>query len=161
MGKRGPKSRFDDIACPSSECPDYGKRGAGNIKANGRYRTQSGLIRKFICNTCRSVFNERTGTAFHDLRSPDEKMLRALELVLRGMSLRAVADTMSIKPDTVRYWLDQAAAHPDEISEALLNRVKVEQAVLDELWAYVRRKDFRGWKRVRREAAASSESEAC
>ena len=159
MGKRGPQSRFDNVACPNTECPNCGQRGAGNIKGNGRYETKSGPVRKFVCSSCGRVFNSRTGTAYYDLRSPDEKMLHALELVLRGMSLRAVADTMGVKPDTVRFWLVQAATHPDEVNEALLKRGEVERAEVDELWAFIRRKDFRGWKKVKRETAAASEAE--
>ena len=158
MGKRGPQSRFDNVACPNTECPNCGQRGAGNIKGNGRYETKSGPVRKFVCSSCGSVFNERSGTAFYDLRSPDEKMLYALELVLRGMSLRATAGAMSIKLDTVRRWLAQAAAHPGKVNEALVRRVQVERVELDELWSFVRRGDFRAWKKARREMAAPSGS---
>ena len=49
MGLRGPKSQFDNVACPNTRCRQYGRSGEGNIKGNGRYRTQSGLVRKFVC----------------------------------------------------------------------------------------------------------------
>ena len=151
MGQRGPKSRFDDVACPNEQCQHYGERGAGNIKGNGRYNTRSGLVRKFVCRSCSGVFCERRGTAFYDLRSPEEKVLLALELVLRGMTLRAVAGAMKVKLDTVRFWLSQAANHADMVNEALVKRVQVERIELDELWTFVRKKNFRGWQKVRRE----------
>ena len=149
MGQRGPKSRFDDVACPNNECRHYGERGAGNIKGNGRYKTRSGLVRKFVCNSCGGVFCDRSGTAFYDLRSSEEQVLLALELVLRGMALRGVAGTLRIKLDTVRFWLSQAAAHADLVNEALVKRLQVERVELDELWTFVRKKNFRGWQKVR------------
>ena len=150
MGQRGPKSRFDDVACPNEQCQHYGERGAGNIKGNGQYNTRSGLVRKFVCRSCGRVFCSRTGTAFYDLCSPEERVLLALELILRGMSLRAVAGAMKVKLDTVRFWLNQAANHADLVNESLVKRVQVERVELDELWTFVRKKNFRGWQRVRR-----------
>jgi transposase-like protein len=151
MGQRGPKSRFSDVVCPNEACPHHNKRNAGNIKANGRYTTLSGLVRKFVCHSCGGVFCEREGTAFYDLRSPEDKVLLALELVLRGMALRAVAGALKVKLDTVRFWLSQAAAHADLVNDALVKRVRVERVELDELWTFVRKKNFRGWQAMRRE----------
>lgn len=151
MGQRGPKPSFNEVACPNEECRNHAKPGEGNVKGNGRYLLQSGLIRKFVCNTCGGVFCERTGTAFYDLRSPEDKVLLTLELILRGMGLRAVAGAMRVKPDTVRFWLGQAATHAAEVNRALVNRVRVKRVELDELWTFVRKKNFRGWQRARRE----------
>ena len=33
MGKRGPQSKFTDVACPNKACKDYGITGHGNISA--------------------------------------------------------------------------------------------------------------------------------
>ncbi len=153
MGQRGRKSQFVQIACPNKQCRSFGRKGEGNIKGNGRYQTQSGLVRKFICHTCGGVFCERSGTAFYDLRSPEDKVLLALKLVLRGMALRAVAGALEVKLDTVRFWLAQAAAHAEKVNEALVRDVHVERVELDELWTFVRKKtsapgrrrDGRGW----------------
>jgi transposase-like protein len=158
MGLRGPKSQFDNVACPNKRCRQYGRSGAGNIKGNGRYRTQSGLVRKFVCHRCGGVFCERIGTAFYDLRSAEEKVLLALQLVLRGMALRAVAGALEVKLDTVRFWLAQAAAHADTVNAALLTQVHGERVELDELWTFVRKKNFRAWQRARRGRMARSGS---
>ena len=34
MGKRGPKSKFTDVACPNEACKDHGVTGQGNIMGN-------------------------------------------------------------------------------------------------------------------------------
>ncbi len=158
MGLRGPKSRFDRIACPNRRCRHFGRRGQGNLKGNGRYRTQSGWVRKFVCHSCGGVFCDRTGTAFYDLRTAEARVLLALQLVLRGMSLRAVAGALEAKLDTVRFWLTQAAAHAAEVNAALLKQIRVERVELDELWTFVRKKNFRGWQKARRATTARSGS---
>jgi transposase-like protein len=158
MGLRGPKSKFDRIACPNKRCRHFGLLGQGNLKGNGRYHTQSGWVRKFVCHSCDGVFCDRTGTAFYDLRTPEDRVLLALQLVLRGMSLRAVAGALEAKLDTVRFWLTQAAAHAEEVNAALLKQVHVERVELDELWTFVRKKNFRGWQKARRARTARSGS---
>jgi len=158
MGLRGPKSRFVDVACPNTACHDHGRRDAGNIAANGRYRTRSGLVRNFLCRTCGHAFCDRTDTAFYDLRTPEEKVLLGLEMVLRGMALRDVAEVAHVKLDTVRGWLSHAAEHTEKVNDALVKRVHVERVELDELWTFVRKKNFRAWQKARRATTAPSGS---
>ena len=100
MGKRGPKSKFVDIACPNYICNLFGMKGQGNIIGNGTYPTKSGRIRKYICAACRAVFCARTNTVFYDLRTEEQKILLALKLLLNGMSLRAIAEFLEISLDT-------------------------------------------------------------
>lgn len=150
MGARGPKPGFTDVACPNRRCRHHGKPRQDNVVGNGRYRTRSGLVRNFLCRRCGKSFCERTDTAFYDLRSAEEKVVLALQLVLRGMALRAVAGALAVKLDTVRFWLAQAAAHADTVNDMLVRHVHVERVELDELWTFVRKKNFRAWQKARR-----------
>jgi len=102
MGKRGPKPKFVDVACPNDRCNQFGIKGEGNIIGNGTYPTKSGRIRKYICTTCGTVFCERTNTVFYDLRTEEDTILLALKLLLNGMSLRSIARILEISLDTVR-----------------------------------------------------------
>jgi transposase-like protein len=158
MGLRGPKSQFTDVACPNAGCVDRGRRDAGNIAGNGRYRTRSGLVRNFVCRTCGHAFCDRTETAFYDLRTPEEKILLGLEMVLHGMALRKVAEVLHVKLDTVRCWLTQASEHAEKVNDALVKRIHVERVELDELWTFVRKKNFRGWQKARRAMTVPSGS---
>ena len=158
MGTRGPKPSFTNVACPNTQCRHYGQIGQGNIVGNGRYGTSSGLVRNFLCHGCGKSSCERTGTAFFDLRSPEDKVLLALKLVLKGMGLRAVAGAMEVKLDTVRFWLQQAATHAEKVNEALLKQLHVERVELDELWTFVRKKNFRGWQKARQAKMGASGS---
>jgi transposase-like protein len=154
MGLRGPKSRFIDTACPNEQCRNYNKPGIGTIVSNGTYSTQSGKVHKFICHECGGVFCERQGTAFYDIRSPEEKVMLALKLVLKGMSLRAVSNVVEAKLDTVRFWLTKSAAHAEQVNEVLVKEIKVSRVELDELWSFIRKKKFRSWQKARKQAMA-------
>lgn len=146
MGKRGPKLKFNHIACPNKKCVLYGQTGKENIIGNGTYKTKSGKIRKYICKSCGLVFNDRTNTAFFDLRTKDEKVLIALKMIIKGMSLRSVAEILDVKLDTVRGWLTRAAEHSEEVNKVLLKDLKVSKVELDELWTFVQKKQFREWR---------------
>lgn len=149
MGKRGPKPRFVDIACPNESCAHYGMTGLGNIIGNGTYDTKSGKVRKYICKSCGKVFCDRTSTAFFDIRTKDEKVLIALKMVIKGVSLRSISDILDVKLDTVRRWLSKAAEHNDEVNEILIKDPNVSKVELDELWAFVLKKQFREWRNMK------------
>lgn len=149
MGARGPKPKFEGVACPNQVCQMYGQTGKGNVVGNGTYKTKSGPVRKFLCRSCGRTFSERSNTAFFDLRSEDKKMLLALKMVLRGMSLRGTAEVLEVHLDTVRAWLRRAAEHSDEVNKVLMKQLKVSKVELDELWTFVQKKQFRRWAAAR------------
>lgn len=149
MGNRGPKPKFVDITCPNDSCADLGKAGLGNIIGNGTYQTKSGKVRKYICNSCGKVFCDRTNTAFFDLRTKDEKVLIALKMIIKGISLRSVAEILNVKLDTVRGWLSKSAEHTKEVNKVLLKDLNVSKVELDELWTFVKKKQFRKWKNMK------------
>jgi transposase-like protein len=146
MAKRGrkPKYNLENESCPNPECPLYGKPGKGNIVSNGTIKTKQGENRrKFLCKACGRSFCSRTGTIFYDLRTPEDKVLLALRLLVKGMPLRGVADVLEVKLDTVRHWLKIAAEHSEKIDEMLLKELKVSRIELDALWTYVKKNSLR------------------
>lgn len=154
MGRRGKAPQFSDVFCPNQGCDLYGELGKGNIVSNGTYSTQSGRVRKFICRSCTKVFNQRTGTVFFDLRTPEDKVIMALKLLLRGMSVRGIAEVLESKPDTVLSWLRRAAGHSEQVETLLLRDLKVSRVELDELWTFVQKKQLRAW--MKRRASSGS-----
>jgi len=67
----------------------------------------------------------------------------ALKLLVKGMPLRAVAEVMEVKLDTVRHWLRVAAEHSEQVNEALLRELKVSQVELDAMWTFVKKNDLK------------------
>ena len=147
MGRRGPKPGFDDVACPNEDCDLYGIAGKENVIGNDTYNTKSGRVQKYVCRTCGRVFCSRTNTAFYDLRTEEEKILLALKLVLKGMSLRSIAEVLEVSAGTVSRWLSRAAEHSEEVNKKLLKDLNVSKVELDELWTTVKKKGAAGTKR--------------
>jgi transposase-like protein len=143
MGKRGPKPKFVDVACPNDRCNQFGIRGQRNIVGNGTYPTKSGRIRKYICTFCHIVFCGRTNTVFYDLRTKEDTVLLALKMLLNGMSLRSIARILEISLDTVRRWLSRAADQSEAVNEVLLRELNISKVELDELWTIVGKKVHR------------------
>lgn len=158
MGLRGPKPRIANVACPNDHCKSYNKPGTGTVVSNGTYPTKSGRVHKYICRECGAVFCERKSTAFYDIRSPEDRVILALKLILKGMSLRAVSDVLEVKLDTVRFWLKRSAIHAEQVNDVLVKQIKVNRVELDELWSFVRKKNFRGWQNARKKRMAHAGS---
>ena len=95
-----------------------------------------------ICRSCGRSFTERTGTIFYDLRSNDDKVLQALVMLAKGMTLRGTAEVLHTKLDTIRYWLQLAAEQAEKVSEHLMRDFHVTKAELDELWTFVKKNRF-------------------
>jgi transposase-like protein len=151
MGLRGPKPRISDIACVNEACANHNKPGTGSVVSNGTYFTRSGRVRKFVCRACGTVFCERKGTAFYDIRSPEDRVILALKLILQGLSLRGVSNVLGVKLDTVRLWLTRSARHAEQVNDVLIKEIEVNRVELDELWSFVRKKNFRAWQKVKKE----------
>jgi len=146
MAKRGrkPQYRFKTEVCPNPKCLLYGKTRKGNIVSNGTYRTQEGTsARRFRCKQCGESFCNRVGTIFYDLRTPEEKVLLALKLLVKGMPLRGIGEVLEVKLDTVRHWLQLAAAQSEKVDALLLRELKVSPIELDALWTFVKKNSLR------------------
>jgi transposase-like protein len=142
LEKRGPKPRFLDIACPNEQCTQFGIAGKGNITCYGTYVINSGKIRKYICHTCGTRFCDRTNTAFYDLRTSEEKVRLALEMVTNGMSIRKIAKVLKSKPSTVKSWISKASDHCEKVNEVVLKDVETSKVEMDELWTFVGEKEY-------------------
>src|SRR5660397_289667 len=86
MGKRGPKSKFTDIACPNKACKDHGVAGCGNIIGNGTYQARNVTIRRYICHSCGKAFCDSTNTFYYNLRKDESTIDLALNLSLIHIS---------------------------------------------------------------------------
>jgi len=140
MGKRGPKPRFLDVACPNKQCTLYGVAGKGNVTCCGSYMNQSGRVRKYICHECNTMFCDRTNTAFYDLRTDEKTVKLALKMAMRGMSNEGIAETLEVQPSTVNTWISRGAEHSKKVNEVVLRDVETSKVEMDELWTFVGKK---------------------
>ena len=68
--------------CPNPNCSYYRLINRGNVSAIATYLTQSGKRRIFRCGKCAGTFSETRDTVFFDLRTPEEKVMMALKMLL-------------------------------------------------------------------------------
>lgn len=71
-------------------------------------------------------------------------------MLLRGMSLRGIADVLGVKLDTVRFYLTHCAEHAEVVNDQLIKEISVSRVELDELWTFVQKKRLRQWQRHQR-----------
>jgi len=146
MGKRGPKAKFATVTCPNQDCQHYGKPKEGNIVGNGTYQTKSRRVRKYIYRTCNTVFSDRTNTAFYDIRTEEETMIDACKLLVKGISIRGVAEHHGIKPETVSGWLSRASDHCQAVNKLIIKDLDISKVEVDEFWTFVKKNQFQQWR---------------
>ena len=104
------------------------------------YLTQSGKRRIFRCSTCATHFAETRETVFFDLRTPEEKVMMALKMLLVRVDLAGISFVLGVTEETVLAWLRRAAHQAAVINRPLLRALPVTQVQLDAMWNFVERK---------------------
>ena len=125
--------------CPNPDCAPYRLLNRGNVSAISTYMTQSGKRRLFRCSKGERPFSETRDTVFFDLRSPEEKSLMALKLLLVQVTLSDIGFVLGVTEATVLEWRRRAAPTAHEIHAPLLRDLPVTQVQLDEMWSFIRR----------------------
>jgi IS1 family transposase/transposase-like protein len=126
--------------CPNPDCSHYRLINRGNVSAIATYLTQSGRRRIFRCGKCEGTFSETRDTVFFDLRTPEEKVMMALKMLLVKVALVDIGFVLGVTEETVLEWLRRAAQQAHEINAHLLHDLSVTQVQLDEMWSFIRRK---------------------
>ncbi len=92
----------DDLSlhcCQNPDCPQHGRRGAGNLSVCGHYgKNQHRLL---YCNACKARFSEFKGTPFFNAKLPHDKVLGVLEHLDEGCGTRQTARLVGVSKDTV------------------------------------------------------------
>src|SRR5256886_17152873 len=126
--------------CPNSDCSHYRLMNRGNISAIATYLTQSGKRRIFLCSKCERTFSETRDTVFFDLKTPEEKVMMALKMLLVKVDLAGISFVLGVTEETVLAWPQRAAHKAEEINAHLLRDLPVTQGQLDEMWSFIKRK---------------------
>jgi transposase-like protein len=127
--------------CWNSQCADYAKVKAGNIRKYGQ--TSKG-VQRYQCTSCKKVFAETRGTLFHGKHHYQQTILECLAMLADRNSLAAIHRIKGVKEETVCEWLEQAAKQVETVEALLLANYRVERAQLDALWAYVANRGEKG-----------------
>jgi len=134
------KSKNWEQSCPNSNCSYYRRINRGNIRSVCTYMTKSGKRRIFQCNICQKSFAETRDTVFFGLKTPEEKVMMALKMILVKVDLSSISFVLDVKEETVLEWLKIASEKAEEINEHLMKEIKVTQVQFDEMWNFIERK---------------------
>ena len=131
---------IDKSFCPNKDCKDYRIRNRGNIKYRGKYgkdKTKDLLY----CRTCGKRFASTRATAFFGLHLSDEKIGQIIHHAAEGVGVRATARLLGLDKDTVNRVILRAGEHCQLVLSSLLRSLKLKEAQLDELWAFVKKRN--------------------
>src|SRR5262249_30477380 len=135
---------MDDLArvcCLNSECPDLGRRGAGNLTVTGRLG-KSPQYRLLSCRSCRARFSERKGTPLYRAHLPEDKVTSIREPITEGGGVLNTARLVKVHPDTVSRSTRVAGEHaPDAHEELVARSPEGREIPRDEAWSFVAKKE--------------------
>ena len=112
---------MDDLnrfCCLDPDCPDYGKRGHGNLTVPARYGPNK--TRVLRCSTCKARFSERKGTPLFDTRLTAAKVVSVLAHVAEGIGTRKTARLTGVHRDSVTAYIRRAGQHAERLHDELV-----------------------------------------
>ena len=135
---------MDDLSpfcCLNSRCPDFGRRGAGNLTVTGRLG-KSRQYRLLYCRSCRARFSERKGTPLYRAHLPEDKVASILEHITEGCGVLKTARLVKVHPDTVSRYTRAAGEHARAAHDDLIARSpETREIQMDEAWSFVAKKE--------------------
>jgi transposase-like protein/IS1 family transposase len=120
----------------TGQCPHCGAT-AVRLAYHSRYTIRgSRTVYVIRCRDCRKTFCDRYGTAFYDLKTPEEKVQRSIQQGLEGLCSEAVARVEGVHPTTVGRWIDRACSQAKAADQEVITGVWTENVELDELYSF-------------------------
>ena len=103
----------------NSDCPEHGKRDAGNLTVTGRYGPEKAR-RMLRCRACKARSSERKGTPLFDARLPPGKIESVLEHIAEGCGVRQTGRLCRVNPNTVARYSRLAGGHAQGLHDELV-----------------------------------------
>ena len=133
--------------CPNIDCKDYGLQNHGNIAIRGKYGKNKDKDLLY-CRTCGKRFASTRATAFFGLHLSDDKIAQIIHHAAEGVGVRATSRLLDINKDTVNRVILRAGEHCEIVLSNLLRSLKLKEAQLDELWAFVKKRNLMSKKKL-------------
>lgn len=106
------------FCCQNVACPDFGKRGHGNLTVCGHYGPRR--RRLLYCRSCHARFSERKGTPLFDTRLAEAKAVAILHHLAEGCGVRQTARLVGVSKDTVVRYSLRAGGHAQQLHDDLV-----------------------------------------
>jgi polyhydroxyalkanoate synthesis regulator phasin len=89
-------------------------------------------------------------------RLSEKKVKQLCELLVEKNGVRSTSRLTKLNKNTVGAWLDNLANHANEITDYLVNNLKLSTYEVDEFWTTVKKNKKRLSPKVRREIAKAT-----
>ncbi len=100
------------------DCPDYGRRGHGNLTGCARYGKHP--RRLLYCKTCKARFSERKGIPLFDSRLPEDQVVAVLAHRAEGVGVCQTGRLVGVSKDTVVRYAARAGEHGHQLHDELV-----------------------------------------
>lgn len=110
---------MDDLSrfcCQEPGCPDYGKRGHGNLCVRDRYGKFK-EHRLLYCHTCKTRFSERKGTPLFRSCLPEDKAIDLIGHLADRNGVRATARRVGVNRNTVVRYCRSVGEHAQQLHD--------------------------------------------
>jgi transposase-like protein/IS1 family transposase len=119
------------MTCPDCEirCASFGKHRNG--------------LRRFRCGECGKTYTEAHAKPLGKMTIPMETAIIALKMLLEGASVRSTERITGLHVDTILKLLVLAGEKAEAIMGRLIRNVPVRDVEVDEVWAFIGKKEKR------------------
>jgi LacI family transcriptional regulator len=118
MSQGRPDHDLSAFCCLNPDCPDYGRRGAGNLSVPMHYGPHRRRLLR--CRTCKTRFSGRKGTPLFDSRLPPQRAVAVLEHLAEGCGIRQTGRLVGVTPNTVVRYALRAGDHARRLHDELV-----------------------------------------
>lgn len=125
------------ISCKNKECEMYKEEGSIVVMKESKRKRPAPI---YECLACHKRFSARRGTPLFGLRKDDEKIIKALHMLVEKGSIRGTARVIGVTKDTMCSWLKLAAKQADLVNDYFVKNLDFDQVQMDELWTFVKKK---------------------
>jgi transposase-like protein len=122
------------FACPNPECIDFNKFGGSNLRVSER-NGKDERLRRLVCRTCQTRFQERRGTLMEGTKIPQERVELVMKCLTWGNSIAATADIADVDERTVQRIVERAGERAEVFHDRAAQDLETPQAQFDEVHA--------------------------
>ncbi len=130
-------TELEKQACLNDKCLDYRKKNTGQIIKKGFNEKRNQMYK---CKTCGVRFPESKGTVFYNRHLTEEQIILICKLLVEKNGIRAIERIMEIRRDTISDVIEDLARHARDVTDFLINNVKLSHIEVDEMWSFVKKR---------------------
>lgn len=131
-----PKSKIS-VVCQNNKCSFYQKEQGKDIVKRGK---NTAGHQRYYCNHCNKYSVITKGTPLFNLKTSETKVRNICMEFMEGSGIRSIERKLHIHRDTICDILDKLGRHAKEMTDYLVNNLKLSPIEVDELFATIQKK---------------------